>query len=496
MRPQPRLNRFCPDGYCPYSLKQSRRIRRHLLDTVKTKDITSLYSAGIKLADFPDYVTGQDIIYWPYLVKPDMAKIALIGAETQMTDRFIPDNIERKYIFPEKSWLHLLKPEYLPDMKHCQITDPAAFLKNNDVKLDAVILNLGHLISLSNRRLETNSFFKLCRKNIADNGILTVLVPSYDGVWRDDMRKRLNEIYANLKSIFKTVVYIPGDNLIFISGDNIPNEINTELLIKRYNELKIDSPYFNPALIASRTNNFKLDQVVRQLSSEINSANDMAIGYGLSNYFSMFNISFEFKGLLKYFAVLVIVILVLILFLSGFNVNKSLSLINILYFGAISFIFELMVLYKIQLIGGYLYIALGIIMGLFMAGMAAGAYMETKCFNNKRNQPNRIHKRTALALIIFGLIIGLFLIGGDKQWILFIVVALAGFGGGYGFAVNAGYFENKPGLPYGIDLAGAMLSTIVGLAILGAALDIKTLVLFIGITGVILFATNLRAASK
>jgi len=483
-------------NYQPYDFQQSVSGRLIRYDSVKTGNMTSLYSGGIKLADFPDYVTGQDIIYWSRLIKPDMANIALIGAETHMVDRFVPDNIERKYIFPEKRWLKLVDPGYLPDMKHCRIKDPASFLKGNDEKFDAVILNLGHLISLSSRRLETSSFFKLCRKNIADDGILTVLAPSYDGIWRDDMRKRLSEIHTNLKDIFKKVIYIPGDNLIFIGGDNIPDEINTELLIQRYSELKIDSPYFNSSLIAARTNSFKLNQVEKQLSSESKCANDMAIGHGLSNYFSMFNISFEFKGLLKYFAVLAVIILLLILFFAGFNVNKSLSLINILYFGAISFIFELMVLYEIQLIGGYLYIALGLILSLFMAGMAAGALLEIKYYNSLKNLPKIIHKRTTLALLIFGLIMVLFSLGYDKLWVLMIIVALAGFGGGYGFAANARYFENRPGLPYGVDLAGAILSTAAGLAILSAALDINAILLFMGVTGIILIATNMRLASK
>ena len=483
--------------YMPLAFQESVSGRLIRYDSVKTGDMTTLYSGGLKVADFPDEITGQEVFYWPYLVKPDLTSIALVGTEANIVDKFIPAGIKRKFIYPEKSWRRLVAPEYLPKEEDCQVEDPLVFFGENNRKFDAVIIKLGDLLSLYDRRLETKSFFKRCKNSLFEDGILSVMVPSYDGIWRDDMRQRLTEVYVNLRGLFNSVAFIPGDNLTFICGNNLPKEINSELLIYRYKELKIDSPYFNPALIQSRLNSFKLNQVGRQLSDRVEDVGPLAIGHGLSYYFSKLNFSFKFNKIINLFTICIFTLIMigLIVVLSGFNGSRLLSLINILYFGAISFLIELMVLYLTQLVGGYLYITLGIILGLFMAGMAGGAFWGTY-YNNKSNLPKSIYKGSALAIIIFMAISGLLILCHNHQWIMLIVVALAGFAGGLGFAVCAKLFDHKPGLPYGIDLGGAIIGTAIGLGILCSFVYTIEILPVLGAIGLILLATNVWVASK
>jgi len=484
--------------YHPLAFQNSVCGRLIRYDSVRTGEITTLYSGGLKLADFPDEIAGQEIFYWPYLVKPDMSSAAFIGAQLNMVDRLIPESIDRLYIYPEKKWRKLINKDFVPSEEICRAIDPLAYLKRREKKFDAIIVNLGYLLSLSHRRYETGKFFNLCKSNISEGGILSVSVPAYDGIWRDDLKQRLNEIYKNLKKYFNTVSVIPGSRLTYVCGDSLKAEISPEVLVNRCYELNIDSPYFNPALITSRLNSFKLDQVEKQLSAQEKDTGELAIGHGLSYYFSMFDFSRNFKKIVNYrsIGILVLIVLGIVLTLGRFNGGNFLPLINVLYFGAFSFIIELMVLYYFQLSGGYLYMALGIIVGLFMAGMAGGAFWETYNYNRKPYLPKNISKGSLLAIILFGILTSLLLLGHDKQWILLIVVVLAGFAGGLGFAANAKLYDRNPGLPYGVDLGGAMIGTAVGLGILYSTMHINEMISIFGIIGIILFATNFKQLSK
>lgn len=475
----------------PFTFLKSASGRLVRYDSVETGGITTLYSGGVKIADFPDAITGQELFYWSYLVKPDMSNIALVGAETHMVDRFIPAHIKRLYIYPDKSWRTLVKSDYLPSEDRCWTADPVAFFRKTPLIFDAIILNFGPLISLYNYRLETTRFLSLCKDKLTGDGILSVSVPAYDGLWHDDLKQRLVAIYNILQEYFIDVHFVPGQNITFICGDSMDIDLTAEGLIKRYEGLQLDSPYFNPALIDSRSNFFKISHVQAQLSEPIKETGPLSIGHGLSYHFSQFGVKYNLKRIINFpvIAVIITIILLLTLISTGFSGKEFLHLLNIFYFGAASFLLEIIVLFYIQLLGGYLYIALGIILGLFMAGMALGAFWGVH-YNKLQILPKSKYSGSLIAFFIFTLLSGLLLLTPYREWILLMIVTLAGFAGGLGYTSSSKLFDPRPGLPYSIDLGGAMIGTIIGLAILISALPFRTVFYIICLSGVILFATN------
>lgn len=475
----------------PYMFLKSASGRLVRYDSIKTNGMTSLYSGGVKIAYFPDEITGQELFYWPYLVKPDMNDVALVRAEAHMVDKLIPAHIKRLYIYPERSWRKLIKSEYLPLEGNCRMADPVAFFRKTRHRFDAIIINLGPLISLYDYRLETKRFFSFCKNKLTGDGILSVSVSAYDGLWHDDLKKRLVTIYNALKNYFVDVHFIPGQNITFICGDSIDIDITSEGLIDRYNTLQLDSPYFNPALIKSRTNLFKINQVRAQLSEPAKEVGPLSMGHGLSYHFSQFGVKYNLNRIINFpvLAVIIGIILSLTLISAGFSGKEFLHLLNIFYFGATSFILEIIVLFYTQLLGGYLYIALGIILGLFMAGMALGAFLGAY-YNKPLILPKSKYNGSLMAFLIFVLLSGLFLLTPCREWILLMIVTLAGFAGGLGYTSSSKPFNARPGLPYAVDLGGAMIGTIIGLAILISALPFRSVFYIICLLGVILFATN------
>jgi len=475
--------------YRPFEFEKSASGRLIRYDIVNTDGLSILYSGGVKVADFPDEITGQEIFYWPFLLKPAMKNIAFVGADFQMVYRLIPSRIEPLFINPEKTWREITPAEYLPPEKYCLQADPIAFFKNNKAKFDVIVINLGQLLSIYDSRLETRRFFNLCRKSLADSGLISVIIPAYDGLWRDDLKQRLDDIYAKLKSIFPDVGFIPGSDLTFIGSDVV--SIDASEFILRIDSLGINSSYLTPPLIQSRLNSFKVNQVKDQLNMSGNLSDRIAIGHGLSYYFSQLNFHFIFKNMvnkLNLFA-LFCCLIVAAWFLSGKSRMKFVPLVNIIFFGLASFLIEIMTFYHIQLLGGYLYIALGIIVGLFMAGMALGAFIGTYS-KESLNLPKIIIDGSAVALLIFGLLAGIILLTRGSELILLVVNTLAGFAGGLGYASCSKEFDFHPGLPYGFDLGGAMLGTAIGLGILMATITVETAMIVMISMIIILLATN------
>jgi hypothetical protein len=353
------------------------------------------------------------------------------------------------------------------------------------------------LVSLAEKRFETALFFKLCHENLSENGLLALNVPAYDGVWRNDLRERLAGIYANLYKSFAEVKIIPGDPLIFLASDSLNLQLTAGRLIQTYDSLGLAAGYLNPALIQTSLNSFKVDQVTKMLEKPPVSNGDLAIGYGLTYYFAALGMNFPYLTNIAVPALIILIILA-ILFILMLRIRMRLSIlpfINILLFGTISFIIELLVIYYLQLGGGYLYQALGIITGLFMAGMAAGSFRQIN-YNKSRSLPTKSKRGTSSAILLLLLAAVLIWIGKGDSRILLFATAIAGFAGGKGFTANAGSVSANPGIPYGIDLIGALIGTIAGMGLLLSGYGVLGLLLVMAAITVTIFATNVLQISK
>jgi hypothetical protein len=480
--------------YLPYRFVKSVSGKLIRYDSVKANDISTLYSGGIKVADFPDDITGQEIFYWLYLVKPQMKDVAFVGAEYHMIDKFIPTTIKRVYIYPDSNWRAILDKLYLPPEENSWVIDPVTFFKRNPRKLDAICINLGPLLSFYDYRFETKRFIELCRSNLAAGGVLSMIVPAYDGIWPNDLKTRLNIIYGNLKQSFADVQFVPGSNLVFLCADSLGLKLNLEEVIRRNDELQLNSPYFNGGLMLSRLNDLKVLQAKSQLLYTFRPDKPMAIGYGLSYYFSQFGIKYGFKGFVNVYTILALLSIIVALTLLFGNIwqKKSIPLINIFYFGVGSFILEMTAMFHIQILGGYMYVAMGLIIGLFMAGMVFGSFWGAFIrFNNKYLKI--ILNNSLIPYFLFTILALTCLFQPESIWFWMGMAGLAGMAGGLGYAVNARAFDDRPGLPYGIDMSGAMVGTVVVAALLIDTLPYTALYWALSISGLLLFATNWRS---
>mgnify|MGYP007051591378 CR=1 FL=1 len=479
--------------YNPFKFKDSVSSRLIRYDATVSAELTTLYAGGVKLADFPDDIIGQEIFYWPYLMKPEMKDIAFVGAEFHMVDQFVPKSIKRIYIFPENRWYRLLDDGQYPPEMNIWLKDPISFFSGNKRKLDVISITAGRLLSFYDYRLETRRFLDLCRNNLAAGGILSISIPAYDGMWHPELRRRIVTLHRNLRSLFSGIQIIPGDRLTFVCFDEPWSKPSLSALLERCDSLQLQSPYFNKPLIMTRLNDFKMNQTLKQIEAEERRSHLLAIGHGLAYYLSQFGSWYGLRGFVNLYTVITLLIVgIAVTLISGnFADRRFLPLINIFYFGFCAFLIEIIALFFIQILGGYMYLALGMIMGLFMAGMVFGAFWGTY-ITFKHPLLKMILGSSMIPYIIFTILGLLSLLQPRCEWFWLLLVGLAGLAGGLGYTTNAKTFDNRPGLPYGIDLAGAMVGTTVSVGLLVATIPYESVFLAVSLSGLALFATNWR----
>jgi hypothetical protein len=434
-------------------------------------------------------MTAEQLFYWPYLMNPSMKNIAFIGAEHLAIHRAIPDSIDVTFIYPQTNWHELVDSRYVPSQNMIIERDPIGYLKDSDIKYDALIINRGSLVSLSDKRFETEYFIELCRESIKHDGILCFNIESYHGSWRNDLKTRLGNIYSFLQSHFNQVEIIPGDNLIFIAGNDI--KLVSDGLIAKHKSLSIVSDFFNESFIRAKLNQFNLNKTRDELKDYEIKSNPYEIGYGLSYYFSKSGISWGMIDSVNYILLLIIIIISITLSgtLNKFKVTDSVASFNVLYFGLSALAIELVAMYKIQLIGGYLYMILGVMIGLFMIGMSLGSYLGSRLMKSS-NLPTSVIKWLNIALGILILLSLVVCVFESNQVILLIIIGLAGFCGGLGYAVASYRADIHPGIPYSVDLLGGIIGTLIGLGILIGGLNMGYVFAGIAALGAILLATN------
>jgi spermidine synthase len=179
---------------------------------------------------------------------------------------------------------------------------------------------------------------------------------------------------------------------------------------------------------------------------------------------------------------------------------SNLSLSAIFVAGFTSIFLEMIIVLSFQIFYGYIYSKIGLILTLFMLGLALGAFLMQKRASQKRiNFKNLIliqFFQVALVSFLLFLIIYFSRISPPEllvECFLLLVITLCGIIGGMEFTLaNHLFLEKrsvkKVGTGYSVDLFGSSLSSILASAILIPLLGIPATLMMILVINFICFS--------
>lgn len=447
----------------------------------------SLYQNGNFIFSMPDPYTAEESAYLPLIEHQNPKKILMAGGGFggSLSDLLKAPVEEIVYLEPDPVLLKIIQsletPEESSILKDKRLNilpmDARAFIKKANQKFDLIILSVPEPSTGSANRFFTVEFYNQCKRILNKGGVLSFSLPSSENFMSSEKEILNGSIYHTLKKVFPFVLVTPLERSYFFASDDkesITFDIN--ILAKRWEALKVNSNYFGAYYLEERLPAERV-QFIRDLleNSEVVINSDLepvAYFYHLRLWGKLTGSKageiFEFiQENIRIISIgaLISILLCFLFVLYRSPEKKKLWRAVILMVASAGFsgiLWELAFLMSFQAVEGYLYKQIGFLLGLFMAGMALGAWKGTA-------QRGGIKRK----LIITGLLMSVFSIVSaavipasyrilNPLFLYAFLIFLSGAFTGWNFSFSASLFPERGTIIYGVDLLASSLSSFAG----------------------------------
>ncbi|MDD5238219.1 MAG: hypothetical protein PHU96_04580 [Candidatus Omnitrophica bacterium] len=276
--------------------------------------------------------------------------------------------------------------------------DGRVFLKKTPNRYDVVFIGLSSQSDLSSNRLFTEDFFSLVKNRLKSNGILAVWL-SGSLTYLSQELKDLNSCILNaLKNTYDYVRIIPGDYNIFLASPSKDiMQVSSGIILQRKAKRNIESTILHQAYLDYRLNSRFLDWFLEGLNNSTKSINQDTRPVAVFETLLLWNRQFSpgfanalaaFKNLnIRWISVFIffLSLIFLYLFLGSSKVNVIITY-NIMTTGFFGMLASLLLIFSYQVFFGVLYHRLGLLISIFMSGIAVGSILITKNLQRTRNE--------------------------------------------------------------------------------------------------------------
>ena len=239
-------------------------------------------------------------------------------------------------------------------------SDGRRFIQNTSSKYDVIILVVPDPTSFQYNRYYSVGFLNRLKRIMTKKGVAIVGISSAGDYI--DKEKMLTEstVYATIRSVFQEVKLIPGSKDFYLMSDSTLHSDIANLAAKSgINTSYVNQYYLDDFLIKQRQS-----FILNNLDTTVSLNTDIR---PVPVFFHSLQFLSQFKTGNQYVLLLPIIILLLpLLFFS-----KTSTAMYTAGFTASSF--EMMMIFTFQTLFGYVYSAIGIIVAIFMAGLAIGS---------------------------------------------------------------------------------------------------------------------------
>jgi spermidine synthase len=275
---------------------------------------------------------------------------------------------------------------------HIMYTDGRRFVKSAQGKYDLIIVNAPEPATAALNRFYTVEFYREIKKIMAENGVMVTGLPVFTNYEGGIVSDYAASLYHGLQTIFPCTLVIPQDQGIFFFAAKKPNITTSDyqVLKTRYQKRGINSTLFTSELFRILVQKQRIASVTVALSRRFNAGinsdlQPITYFYQLLLWEAISGSSTEagfFQAAGRCMMVWIVSALIIVCFLYGIIV-RCLSSRNALYVnclwvigvaGCTGMVLELVLIFMLQNMYGYIYQMIGIIAGSFMFGLTAGGY--------------------------------------------------------------------------------------------------------------------------
>jgi spermidine synthase len=472
----------------------------------------SLFESGLLVFTHPDRASAEEAVHFALLEHPRPKQVLLIGggAGGSLTE-VLKHGVESvDYVELDPTIISTARRFFGPDLAE-RLDDPRVriiegdgrwFVKRTDKRYDVVILDLPEPYTAQINRFYTREFFAEVLRILDAGGIFGLRIGSAENYIPPELARLLRSLEETMASVFEDVLVLPGENSIFLAATD-PGVLTADygILSDRIEDRRLETLYVAPHSLPFRLEEERIGYLERSIAGAPIARLNTDL-HPISYYYDMILWSSRFQsgerailerltgialwqvalGLLIVTAGLVVVLL-RVPATHGIGVLAPVGTT-----GAAEIVFEVIALLSFQIIYGYVYARLGVILAAFMLGLVLGSLVSAR---RLAGSPARWRSYvlnqcliTLYPLIFLGILFTL--VGSSAGVRLFaaaelvipLLTAGAGFLGGVQFPLAVAlYLDLRPGarhvggFTYAIDLSGAaggaLLASAVALPLLG-----------------------------
>ncbi len=509
----------------------------HNIAVLKKEGQVSVFTSGLWFFSEPDQLSAEQGVHLALLQHPNPRTVLLLGGGIAglLEELFKQPGIQRvDYVETDPDFIRLLKPHLssatATSLQHPRVRlfhqDPRSFLHRSDEHYDVILMNTGDPITAQMNRFYTFEFFIHVKQQLAPGGIFSFAVSGGESMLGPTQARFLGSIRKTLVQVFPQTLIYPGDQNRFFATDRSGVLLSDPAaLADRLTERNLQLGYIREDTLQDALSPFRLDYLKSILEGSAGVAvnrdffpicyyhNLMLWGIqwhaGLQK---LLNFLADLKLQWLWIALAVAGVITVLLFWSGRCKFRTAVAGSIFVSGAIEMVLQVVFLLSFQIVAGFVYRQLALIIAFFMTGLAVGAGWISRQ-NSSPSKAVAVRKHfIGVQALVCGLPLGLMLIlpllQGEIRnflslaalgWLISGLSLITGILGGIHFALavkvmvgTGATLEKIGGGFYALDLAGAAAGVLMATLFIIPIYGIMNTLIFLSAISVICLLTLLR----
>jgi spermidine synthase len=340
----------------------------------KDQEQHTLFADGVPVFSSRNLSLAEETVHYPLAQLDSINHVLLISAQGGVMAEL------KKYQFKTVDYVELDPAvtavqfefgmiEKIPGLNVIH-QDGRFYLAHTDKIYDAIIINLPEPNTFQINRFYTDRFFELAREHLAPNGVLSFSMQGYDNYLAEPQRQKLSSLYNTVIGHYKNVLLLPGQKVFFVCSNRPLSTDIPAALAQRNISTAYISGFFHGNLTPER---------IKYLNQGLDASTPVNIDtspYLMRLMFSQWFAKFQTSPL-GFFAVLTVLTIIYLLMIS----REEYVLFST---GCMTMGSEILVIFAFQIYFGYIYLQIGIIITVFLAGLLPGAWL-----GNKLQRPDK-----------------------------------------------------------------------------------------------------------
>jgi len=345
----------------------------------------TLFENGVPVFSSQNLSIAEETIHYPLSQLDAVQNVLLISAEggvmTEL-EKYPIQSVDYVELDPEVAAVKF-RFDMIKKIRGLNVIhqDGRAYLSQSKKTYDAIIVNLPEPNTFQVNRFYTDVFFEMASKHLVEDGVLSFSMQGFDNYLAEPQRQKLSSLYNTAGTYFKNVLLLPGQKVFFLCSDSkLSTDIPTALEQKGISTTYI-SGFFYGNLSPERIN--RLNTLMDPSTPRNVDNSPYLVRLMFSQWFAKFQTS-----PIGFFLVIAIFSVIYL-----FRVSRE----EFVLFstGGMTMGSEILVIFAFQIYFGYIYLQIGIIITVFLAGLLPGAWLG----NRLRHQGKQILALTDVFLI-------------------------------------------------------------------------------------------------